>query len=55
MKLKNKKYHKSVIEKVRNLEKEMPYLKGRKREEKMNTYHKLLLSDPDQLVYFTRT
>jgi len=46
--------NKLVAEKIRNFETEIPYLKGKKREEAMNAYRKVLLSTPDQLIYFTR-
>jgi len=55
MKLANKQFNKSVPEEVRNFETEILYLKGKKREEAMNAYRKLLLSSTDQLIYFTRT
>lgn len=56
MKLVNKQFNKSVPEEVRNFETEILYLKGKKREEAMNTYRKLLLSSAaDQLIYFTRS
>jgi hypothetical protein len=55
MKLSNKQFNKSVPEEVRNFETEILYLKGKKREEAMNAYRKLLLSSADQLIYFTRT
>jgi hypothetical protein len=45
---------KSVAEKIRNFETEIPYMRGKKREDAMNAYRKLLLSTPDQLIYFTR-
>ena len=55
MKLANTQFNKSVPEEVRNKEKKILYLKGKKREEAMNAYRKLLLSSADQLIYFTRT
>ncbi len=56
MKIANKQFNKSVPEEeVRNFETEILYLKGKKREEAMNTYRKLLLSSANQLIYFTRT
>jgi len=55
MKLANKPFSKLVPEEVRNFETEILYLKGKKREEAMNAYRKLLLSSTDQLIYFTRT
>ena len=55
MKLSNKQFNKSVTEEVRKFETEILYLKGKKREEAMNAYRKLLLSSADQLIYFTRT
>ncbi|MFC1488100.1 hypothetical protein ACFLRN_10500 [Thermoproteota archaeon] len=55
LKLANKQFNKSVPEKVRNFETEIPYMQGKKREEAMKTYRKLLLSTADQLIYFTRT
>jgi len=54
MKLSNQ-FNKSVPEEVRNFETEILYLKGKKREEAMSAYRKLLLSSADQLIYFTRT
>ncbi len=54
MKLANQ-FNKSEPEEVRNFETEILYLKGKKREEAMNAYRKLLLSSADQLIYFTRT
>jgi len=55
MKLSNKQFNKSVPEEVRNFDTEILYLKGKKREETMNAYRKLLLLSADQLIYFTRT
>ena len=55
MKLANKQFNKSVLEEVRNFETEILHLKGKKREEAMNAYRRLLLSSADQLIYFTRT
>ena len=54
MQLVDTQFKKSVAEKIRNFETEIPYLRGKKREEAMNAYRKLLLSTPDQLIYFTR-
>jgi hypothetical protein len=55
MKLANKQFTKSVLEEERKFETKILYLKGKKREEAMNAYRKLLLSSADQLIYFTRT
>jgi len=55
VKLANKQFDKSVSEEVRKFETEILYLNGKKREEAMNAYRKLLLSSADQLIYFTRT
>ena len=55
VKLANKQFNKLVPEEVRNFETEILYLKGKKREEAMNAYRRLLLSSADQLIYFTRT
>jgi hypothetical protein len=55
VKLANNQFNKSVSEEVRTFETEILYLNGKKREEAMNAYHKLLLSSADQLIYFTRT
>jgi hypothetical protein len=56
VKLVNKQFNKLVPEEVRNFETEILYLKGKKREEAMNTYRKLLLSSAaDQLIYFMRS
>ena len=55
MKLADIQSTKSVAEKIRNFETEIPYLSGIKREEAMTAYHNLLLSTPDQLIYFTRS
>jgi hypothetical protein len=54
MKLGYIKSNKSVAEKIRIFETEIPYMRGKKREEAMNAYRKLLLSTPDQLIYFIR-
>jgi len=55
MKLANKQLSKLVQKEARKFETEILYLKGKKREEAMNAYRKLLSSLPDQLVYFTRS
>ena len=54
MKLADIQSNKSVAEKIRNFETEIPCMRGKKREEVMNAYRKLFLSTPDQLIYFTR-
>jgi hypothetical protein len=41
--------------KPRRLEKEIPYLKGRKREEAMKAYRRLLLSSANEPLYFMRS
>ena len=46
--------NKLVAEKIRKFETEIPYLRGKKREKAMDAYRKVLLSRPDQLIYFTR-
>ena len=53
MKLANKQFNKS--EEVRKFETEILNLKGKKREEAMKAYLRLLLSSTDQLIYFTRS
>jgi hypothetical protein len=55
MKLANKQLSKLVHEEARKFETEILCLKGKKREEAMNAYRRLLSSLPDQLVYFTRS
>jgi len=55
MKLANKQFSKSVQEEARKFETEILYLKGKRREEAMNAYRRLLLSSADQLIYFTRS
>jgi len=55
MKLANKQFNKLVPEEVRNFETEILYLKGKKREEAMNTYRRLSLSSGDPLIYYRRS
>ena len=55
MKLANKQFSKSVQEEARKFETEILDLKGKRREEAMNAYRRLLLSSTDQLIYFTRS
>jgi len=55
MKLANKQFSKSVQEKARKFGTEILDLKGKKREETMNAYRRLLLSSADQLIYYTRS
>ena len=60
MKLVNRRFSKSVQKEARKveieiMEKEILYLKGKRRERAINAYRKLLLSSPDQLTYFTRS
>jgi hypothetical protein len=54
MKLANKRSRKSVQE-ARKFETQIPDLKGKRREEVMKTYRRLLLSSADELVYFMRS
>jgi hypothetical protein len=55
MKLENKQLSKLVQEEARKFETEILDLKGKKQEEAMNAYRRLLLSSADQLVYFSRS
>jgi hypothetical protein len=60
MRLRNKWLSKSKREKtekveIERLEKQILELKGEKREERMKTYRKLLLSLADQVIYFMRS
>jgi len=55
MKLANKKLSKSVQERVRKFEANILELKGKKREEAMKVYHRLLLSSADELIYLMRS
>jgi len=59
MKLANKQLSKSEQEDSRKLvevlEMKLLDLKGKKREEAMKAYRKLLLSSADQLIYFMRS
>jgi len=55
MKLANKQFNKSEQEESRKFETEILDLKGKKREEAMNAYRRLLVSSADQLIYFTRS
>jgi len=55
MKLANKQFNKSELEEARKFETEILDLKGKKREEAINAYRRLLLSSADQLIYFTRS
>jgi hypothetical protein len=60
MRLANKQLSKSQREEtekveVEILEKEILKLKGKKREEGMKAYRKLLLSSADQLIHFMRS
>jgi len=55
MKLANKQFSKSVQEEARKFETEILDLKGKRREEAMNAYRRLLLSSADQLIYYTRS
>jgi hypothetical protein len=54
MKLANKQFNKSEQEAIK-FETEILDLKGKKREEAINAYRRLLLSSADQLIYFTRS
>jgi len=55
MKLANKQLSKSVQKEARKFETEMLDLKGKRREETMKAYRRLLLSSADQPIYFTRS
>ena len=55
MKSANKQLSKSVQEEAIKFETEILDLKGKKREEAINAYRRLLLSSADQLIYFTRS
>ncbi len=54
MKLANKQSSKSVQE-ARKLETQMLDLKGKRREEAMKAYRRLLLSSADEPIYFMRS
>ena len=43
-----------ILAKLRKLEKEILELKGKKREEAMEAYRKLLISLKDKPIYFVR-
>jgi len=55
VKLANKQFNKSVSEEIRKFETEILYLNGKKREEAMNAYRRLLLSSGDPLIYYRRS
>jgi len=55
MKLANKQLGKSVQEEIRRFEIEILCLKGKKREEGMKVYRRLLLPSADELIYFMRS
>jgi hypothetical protein len=55
MKLANKQFSKSAQEEARKFETEILDLKGKRREEAINAYRRLLLSSADQLIYYTRS
>jgi hypothetical protein len=55
MKLANKQFSKSAQEEARKFETEIVDLKGKRREEAINAYRRLLLSSADQLIYYTRS
>jgi hypothetical protein len=55
MKSANKQLSKSEQEEARKFETEILDLKGKKREEAMNTYRRLLLSSGDPLIYYRRS
>jgi len=60
MKPANKQFNRSEREEPKKfemeaLEKEILDLKGKKREEAMEAYRRLLLSSADQLIYFMRS
>jgi len=55
MKIANKQFNKSEQEEARKFETEILDLKGKTREEAMNTYHRVLLSSADQLIYYRRS
>jgi hypothetical protein len=55
MKLENKQLSKLVQEEARKFETEILDLKGKKREEAMNIYRRLLLSSGDPLIYYRRS
>lgn len=55
MKIANKQFSKSVQEETRKFETNILDLKGKRREEAINAYRRLLLSSADQLIYFTRS
>ena len=44
-----------ILAKLRKLETEILKLKGRKREEAMKAYRRLLLSSADEPIYFMRS
>jgi len=54
MKRANKQFNKSEQEE-RKFETEILDLKGKKQEEAMNTYRRLLLSSGDPLIYYRRS
>jgi len=55
MKLANKQFSKSVQEEARKFETKILDLKGKRREEAMKAYRRLLLSSTEQPIYFTRS
>jgi hypothetical protein len=60
MKLANKEFNQSDREEARKFEieilgKEIVDLKGKRREEAMKAYRRLLLSSADELIYFMRS